>query len=123
MKRRIGFAAGGMMLALAAPAAGQGLSAAGDYETVVEVREVRSKPAKRHRAPDLPQRFPEEGITPSGDRVIGTLPVLPGADLNVGLFSVQHLSHKELARRRTERVREVRGPKSRVAAFAFSMRF
>ena len=129
MSRWTGIAAGGIMLVLAAPASAQGLSVSGTYvELGADLpEEAGSGPArpsrKRHRSPPLPERFPDEGTTASGDRVIGTMPVLPGADLNVGLFSVKHLSHKELNRRRMDPVREVRAPESRVAAFSFSMRF
>ena len=124
-----GLAALGTALALAIPAAAQ-RQGSGGGEIAAEGTAPAGRPeatrfAGPHADPNLTLRdtaVPESDLS---TRLVGTLPLMEGVDLDlgVGLFSVLGETEKKSARRRTDPRLGVDSADTRVAAVGFSMRF
>ncbi len=113
-----------MVLVLAAPAGAQDLiPERGEYFALKPLgsADEGSVPLPTGSTPSFLDRFEDQSQGVS--RTAGTLPLVSGAQLNIGLISIHHIAPRELARRRTDPYREMSGPRSRVAALALSLRF
>ncbi|MBV8686749.1 MAG: hypothetical protein JOZ90_03785 [Alphaproteobacteria bacterium] len=122
MRMFAGLAVQGIMLALASPAAAQGQpQGGGEYRSYGPVLPPRGRAAAPRIFLALPP--PEPGPAAGAGPLVRSVPVADNAALSLGLISVAATVPREMARRRTEPLREGRTGRMGIAALGFSLRF